>query len=225
MSQILLVEDDAEICRILEEYLARAGHRTVTLRDGLAAEKYLAGNCPDLILLDLMLPYLSGEQLLAQIRQRSSVPVIVLSAKDLIRDKVALLRSGADDYITKPFDLSEVAVRIETVLRRAAPSPARDETEIRHRDIVIDRTAATVTVNGTRLSLTVKEYRLLSLLAQNPNRAYTKYQLYQAVWDDSFGTDENSLNAHISTLRKKLKEANPEAAYIETLYGIGYRMN
>lgn len=224
MSQILLVEDDPEISSILVNYLTRVGYQLTALQDGLSAKKYLAQNQPQLVLLDLMLPYLSGDELLAYIRKVSTIPVIIISAKDLVQTKVDLLKSGADDYITKPFDLSEVAVRIETVLRRAGAAQQPPQPKLVYRDITIDTLAASVTVGKTAISLTGKEYLLLRLFVENPHQAFTKYQIYQAVWGDSFGADENTLNTHISNLRKKLKEANGNRTYIETLYGVGYRL-
>lgn len=219
-ARIFLVEDDREICSVVQDFLRQSGHTCFCAADGLTAQKDFSQARPDLVLLDLMLPYFSGDRFLAWLRGRSQIPVIVLSAKNLTQDKISLLRLGADDYLTKPFDLEELLARIESLLRRAGCTSAPDV--LSFHGLRIDLKAHEARCGETALALTAKEFQLLALLAGQPGRAFTKFEIYQAVWNGR--ADENTLNAHISTLRRKLRQAGLSENCIETLYGVGYKL-
>jgi hypothetical protein len=178
-------------------------------------------NTPDLILLDLMLPGLSGEELLSELRENlsSDVPVIILSAKIALADKVSLLKMGADDYITKPFEPEEVIARIQAALRRTATSK-----KLSCLNLELYPDSRKVTVHGIELSLTAHEYDLLYLFIKNPEKVYSREMLYDLVWHGGYYGENNTVNVHVSNLRKKIKEADPENEYIRTVYGIGFKL-
>lgn len=170
-----------------------------------------------------MLPYKSGDEILKEIREFSDIPVIIISAKDMVGIKIDLLKLGADDYITKPFDLGEVAARVESHLRRN--SRKQDKTKkLEYKDMVIDTDNKVITVNGTELSLTAKEYCILELLVSNKGKVFSKANIYETIWEEDYLGDDNAIKTHMSNLRNKLKKANPDEEYIETVWGLGYRM-
>lgn len=220
MSSILIVDDDVYIGDMLEEILKKEGYKTARAYSGTEALLYLSSYRPDLILLDLMLPGLSGEKLLPLIK---GIPVIVVSAKSEISDKVNLLLSGACDYVTKPFNTEELLARIAVQLRRAqsAPSPS---SLLRFRSVTLDTTSHSVTLDGIPVRLTQTEYAILKLLMQNPSQVITKSLLLDRISEDTPDCTEGSLKVHISNLRKKLKTIN-ENDYIESVWGIGFKLN
>lgn len=218
---LLVVEDDRAISDLLAEFLRGRGYAVRQRYDGLRLAEALEG--VELVLLDLMLPYESGEQALAEIRAASSVPVIVISAKGATASKVELLRLGADDYITKPFDLEEVLARIESVLRRSC-ALATSET-LCVGALTIDLANHTATAGGKRLTLTAKEFAILALLAQYPEKVFSKANLFASVWGEDYLSEDNTLTVHISNLRSKLKAACPDTPFIDTVWGIGYRLH
>jgi DNA-binding response OmpR family regulator len=167
-----------------------------------------------------MLPYKSGDEILKEVRKFSDVPVIIISAKDLIGTKIDLLKMGADDYITKPFDLNEVVARVETNLRRSHKQ-GQAEKVFRYKDMVFDDNAMRITVNNMELDLTAKECQIIELLLKNRGRVFTKANLYETIWQDAYLGDDNAVKTHISNLRSKFKMANE---YIETVWGLGYRL-
>ena len=175
------------------------------------------------MLLDLMLPDLPGEKILFHLKKHNnSIPVIVISAKNQPEIRINLLRSGVDDYITKPFYHEEVLARIESVLRRCSESP---QTEYSFKDIRINVDDHKVLVNNTELTLTTTEYNLLQLLIKHPKQTFTKESLYQLIWGKDYISDDNTLNVHISKLRKKLEHIGNQAPYIDTVWGIGYKLH
>lgn len=220
MSSILIVDDDVYIGDMLEEILKKEGYKTARAYSGTEALLYLSSYRPDLILLDLMLPGLSGEKLLPLIK---GIPVIVVSAKSEISDKVNLLLSGACDYVTKPFNTEELLARIAVQLRRAqsAPSPS---SLLRFRSVTLDTTSHSVTLDGIPVRLTQTEYAILKLLMQNPSQVITKSLLLDRISEDTPDCTEGSLKVHISNLRKKLKTINGND-YIESVWGIGFKLN
>lgn len=224
MAGILIVEDDREISQLLAEFLDDNGYDTFCINQGLSIASILKDQKIDLILLDLMLPYKSGEQLLAEIRALSSVPVIIISAKGATQTKVELLRLGADDYITKPFELEETLARIESNLRRAGFREAAEHI-LQYHNLILDRDKHTVSVLDKELGLTAKEYSILELLLQHPEKVFSKANLFQSIWDEEYLCEDNTLNVHISNLRTKLKAADPQGEYIDTVWGIGYRLH
>ena len=223
MFKILLIEDDKEICFILSELLARNHYQVISCYNGIDAIEKISSNTYDLILLDLMLPELSGEKIFAHIKTtNNTTPVIIISAKNQPEIRIELLRSGADDYITKPFYHEEVLARIKNVLRRCA-EPLSSEYKIK--DITLHTEDHKVYVDNKELNLTLTEYHLLKLFMKRPKQTFTKETLYQLIWGKEYIADDNTLNVHISKLRKKLDEAGTEAPYIDTVWGIGYRFH
>jgi len=227
--RLLIVEDDNEIGDILDKYLKGNGYDTDRAYNGIEAINKIEEEDFSLVLLDIMLPFKSGDQVLQKVRETKQIPVIIISAKDMIQTKIDVMRMGADDYITKPFDLDEVLVRIEAVLRRTtgnlsgiAGSAKKDV--IKHKNIEMDRDAARVLVKGQSVTLTSKEYAILELFLTNPNKIFSKTNIYESIWDDTYVYDDNTLMVHISNLRNKLKDLDTEEEYIETIWGMGYRL-
>lgn len=223
--RVLVVEDDNDINQLLCQIVKKSGYDAQPAFSGTEAMLYLENQDWDLILLDLMLPGMSGEEILSEITTKTSTPVMIISAKDGQKTKVSSLRSGADDFIVKPFDVDEVAARIESVLRRTLQRQAIPvKKELIHKDIRIDLDAKTVYVNDQLLSLTAREYELLVLLMSTPKKVYSKANLFESVWKETYYGDDNIINVHMSHLRQKLRKANPHEDYIETVWGMGYRM-
>ena len=221
MSEILVIEDDREIRKILVQCLGKAGYKVSEEGDGNRAEIAMKNGRYDLILLDLMLPGLSGEYLINEFRKYSDTPVIIISAKSAMETKLETLRLGADDYITKPFDIDEVLVRIQVVLRRTNSSGMGDV--LKAGKITLYRDENRVEVDGEQLSLTLKETKLLEMFMANPSKTFTKANLYEQVWEDVYYYEDNTINVHISNLRNKLKKASGTDV-IETVWGIGYKL-
>lgn len=222
---ILVVEDDDDINQLLCKIIKKSNYFPQPVYSGTEALIYLGKKKWDLVLLDLMLPGMSGEEILAQITAKGSTPVIIISAKDETHTKTDNLRSGADDFISKPFDVEEVSARIDSLLRRSKHSNETvKRNQISHKDIHIDLEAKTVYVNNTELTLTVREYTILALLMNSPKKVFSKSNLFESVWNEPFHGDDNTVNVHMSNLRNKLSEANPDEDYIETIWGMGYRM-
>lgn len=228
--RILLVEDDREISEMLEEFLIQEAFEVVPAFDGLeACEKFEDGEF-DLVLLDLMIPKMSGMDVMKTIREKSVVPILIVSAKDSLLDKSLGLELGADDYITKPFMMAEVLARIKANLRRtnqyAAGSSRKQEepATLSCGDIQLNPVDFTVRKRGKKIDLTAKEFEILRLLMQNPKKVYTKEQIYSLVWEDAYLGDENAVNVHISRLRNKIEDDARNPEYIITVWGFGYRI-
>lgn len=223
--RILVVEDDTDISGLLVKILDRGGYLAVPAFSGTEAKLWLERETPDLILLDLMLPGMSGEKLLREIREghRYEVPVLILSARSDLQDKVTLLKMGADDYITKPFEPEEVLARIEAALRRTGKDEGAPKV-LYHKKLSLFPEARRVTVDGRELSLTAHEYDILYLLAKNPEKVYSRENLYELVWKGGYYGENNTVNVHVSNLRKKIKEAGASEEYIRTVYGIGFKL-
>lgn len=222
---IMVVEDDADINQLLARILRQADYQVTQAFSGSEAALRLSQETPDLILLDLMLPGMSGEALLEKLRSENalSVPVIVLSAKNAVSDKVSLLKRGADDYITKPFEPEELLARIEASLRRAGKDAAADRPLV-HRALVLSPGERRVTLDCKPLTLTAHEFDILALLMRQPEKVYSRESLYEQVWHGGYYGENNTVNVHVSNIRKKLKAIDPDADYIETVYGIGFKM-
>lgn len=223
MKKILIVEDNKDLNTLLSKIIKEAGYLTKSLYDGLDVIKELKENKYDMIILDIMLPYKSGDMILKEIRKDCDVPVIIISAKDLTGTKVYMLKNGADDYITKPFNIDEVIARIETNLRRYENSKTVNEM-LYYKDIKLDTRLKRVIVDKNEVNLTVKEYNILELLMKNQDRVYSKANLYEIIWESEFLGDDKTIKTHMSRLRNKLKEVNKDEEYIETVWGIGYRL-
>ena len=222
---ILVVEDDPDINKLLCRILEGAGYACRPAYSGTEAALWAGQYDYDLVLLDLMLPGLTGEELIAQLRQRRTMPIIVLSAKTGLEDRVNVLKLGADDFIPKPFDNAEVLARVEAQLRRykqfSGPEGGRVLT---HGDLVLDKDSVTVTAAGKPVPLTAREFHILTLLMEHPKKVFTREQLYQQVWEGAYMGDDNTVNVHISNLRAKLAKASP-TEYIKTVWGIGFKMS
>lgn len=279
MSKILVIEDDKEINRLICEYLTENGYEMLSASNGLAGLNVLEQTPDiDLCLLDLMLPMKSGDRVMQSLRGFSDVPVIVLSAKDTVQTKIDLFRLGVDDYITKPFDLDELLVRVEAVMNRCiyrkssgdpcgikgiAGHSSNDEKSVASMDVsgrlnperentnagvalgnevntkntkvvhqgytyiykhlTMDDEAKNVTVNGNKLDITAKEYGILRLLLTNPNKLFSKANLFESVWDETYYPEDNVLKVHMSNLRNKIKKYDDQE-YIETVWGMGYKL-
>ena len=220
MDRILIVEDDAEIGNLLQNILTQADYESNLLLSGERVIDFLSTQHYDLILLDLMLPGIQGEDLLLKIRAVNQIPIVIISAKGGLESKVAMLQKGADDYISKPFEPKEVIARIEAAIRRYRGNGTK---QIFYDDIVIDLDAQNVWVQGHKMSLTAKEYAILKLLCTYPSKVFSKANLYESIWHELYAYDDNLLGVHISNLRKKLKEHTGKE-YIQTVWGIGYKI-
>ena len=227
MSTILIVDDDVYIGDMLAEILTEEGYRTARAYSGTEALMYLSSARPDLILLDLMLPGVTGEEIITYVRDElgKSIPIIVLSAKSALDDKIGTLKSGADDYITKPFEPEEVVVRVMAALRRSGSG--RTEAEGRkliYKRLVLSESAREVTVNGQTLALTPHEFEILRILAGRPDKVFSRENLYEQVWENGYYGEDNTVNVHVSNIRKKIAAADPGEEYIKTVWGIGFKM-
>lgn len=220
---VLIIEDDQEINSLLHNVLSEAGYSPKSACNGLEGILLATSEPFQVILLDIMLPYKSGEEVLRRIRETSNTPVIVISAKDMTHMKIDLLRLGADDYITKPFDIDEVIARIEAVLRRYENNTVQTKC-ISYQDIVMDTQSKRVTVSEIGVTFTVTEYAILELLIKNPAKIFSKRNLFESVSGEQYLSDDNTMNVHISNIRHKLRTAGKLEAYIETVYGLGYRL-
>lgn len=222
---ILVVEDDPDINRLLCRILTDGGYDCRPAFSGSEAVLWAERYEYDLVLLDLMLPGLTGEEFIAHMRQKKTMPIIVLSAKAELNSRVNALRLGADDFISKPFDNAEVLARAEAQLRRyrefSAPVVAGQR--LLWGDLILDRETVTVTAGGQEVVLTAREFEILALLMGSPKKVFTREQLYESVWGGEYMGDDNTVNVHISNLRAKLGKGGGE--YIKTVWGIGFKMN
>lgn len=228
-SKILIIEDDADINHLVKKILEREGYETETAFSGTEGRLLLQMNSYDLVLLDLMLPGLSGEELLAEIRKTRHMPVIALTAKAGLSDKVHVLGAGADDYMTKPFEKQELLARIQAQLRRAGTYSGTKADSVPPeklvcRELELYPESRKVLLRGREISLTTHEFLLLQLMMSHPQKVFSREGLYQSVWDNGFYGEDNAVSVHISNIRKKLAAITPEE-YIKTVWGIGYKMN
>lgn len=226
MARILIVEDDTNINNMLCEALNSAGYTCGQAYSGTEAK--LLFNMKEqkysLVLLDLMLPGITGEEVLADIRSKSEIPVIVLTAKDSLDDKIGILTSGADDYITKPFEIREVIARIQVQLRHSQDNKMEDNM-LSYRDITLDKNVFEVRIGGEALpKITKQEFAILELLIRNPKQVFSKEDIFEYAWDEPYMGETKTLDVHISNIRKKIKAVTKEE-YIETVWGIGYRLH
>lgn len=226
MVRILLVEDDTDINQMTAEYLSGKGYEVEQAFSGTEGRRLFLQNADrgyDLILMDLMLPGISGEELLHTVRQRSRIPVIVLSARNALNDKVDLLGNGADDYLTKPFELAELEMRIQVQLRHAGTPAGTLPEGIRYKDWEVDTSALCLRVRGMSVELTVHEFGIVELLVRRPKKVFTKQEIYEAVWQQDYAIEDKTIHVHISNIRSKLKKTGT-ADYIQTVWGIGFKM-
>jgi two-component system response regulator VicR len=221
--KILLVEDEKTLAKALKFSLEKEGFKVDVAYDGEEALQALAGGYPDLVILDLMLPKIDGYEVCREIRRRSDLPIIMLTARDEAIDKILGLELGADDYMTKPFNTRELLARIKAILRRTGQGGASGKKNIKLGDLEIDLIKHKVVVRGCEVSLTSKQYALLSFLASNPGRVYSREQLLEEVWGYVSASDLRTVDVHIRHLREKIEEHPAEPSYILTVWGAGYK--
>ena len=223
MHSILIVEDDMNINGMLKEALEKADYLCTQAFSGTEARMLLAMNRYSVVLLDLMLPGISGEEVLQEIRKQGNTPVIILTAKDTIDDKVEVLQSGADDYVTKPFDIKEVLARVAVQIRRMEGSFS--EGNLVYQGLELDRENFCVRVDQTELpKITRQEFSILELLLKHPKKVFSKEEIFEYAWEEAYMGETKTLDVHISNIRKKIKSVTSKE-YIETIWGIGYRLH
>lgn len=224
---ILVVEDDADINNLLCKILSKQGYNVRGAFSGSEAKMCLEQYDFQLVLLDLMLPAVSGEELIAYIRKIKTMPIIVISAKPGQDIKIEVLRLGADDFVSKPFDVKEVLARVEAQLRRYMifSNTGEKQKVLRHKDLVLNCETVEATVKGQNIILTAREFAILKLLMSYPNKVFTKANLFEHVWEDEFLGDDNTVNVHISNLRSKISKVDPDTEYIHTVWGIGFKIS
>jgi len=221
MEKILIIEDNDEINNLLREMLSGAGYEIKQAFSGSEGNFYFSQEQFDLVILDLMLPGMSGEEVLKEIRSKSQAPVIIISAKTDIDGKVDLLSSGADDYITKPFDLREVLARIQLQLKKK--TAMHESSRLTYEELTLDITNFQMYVNDNPVALTKHEFSIMEMLLKHPEKIYSKQELYELAWDDFYIGEDKTLNVHISNIRKKIKSFT-DREYIDTVWGIGFRL-
>ena len=223
-ANLLIIEDDADINRLLCTILEGAGYVCRAAFSGSEGLLWAEKSDYDLVILDLMLPGLTGEDFITHIRRGKTMPIIVVSAKLSIDDRVNVLRLGADDFIPKPFDNTEVLARVEAQLRRSRRFSAPVADVLYAGGLTLEPDSRAVSVHGREVSLTCREFDILALLMKNPRRAFSRAQIYESVWGEDFLGDDNTVNVHVSNLRAKLAKADPDREYIKTVWGIGFKL-
>lgn len=220
--KIMVVDDDSNICELLRLYLEKEGFDAVIARDGAEAVAMFDGEKPDLMLLDVMMPKLDGWQVCREIRKKSQCPIIMLTAKGEVFDKVLGLELGADDYVVKPFETKEVIARIKAVLRRSGISEAKKERQVEYDNLYINMENYELRVCGKVIDTPPKEMELIYHLASNPNRVYTRDQLLDEVWGFEYYGDSRTVDVHVKRLREKLDGVSDQWT-LKTVWGVGYK--
>ncbi|MCT2582952.1 response regulator transcription factor [Actinophytocola gossypii] len=221
-SRVLVVDDDLTVRDVVRRYLELAGHQVALADNGEDALAWIARNEPDLVVLDLMLPGIDGLEVCRRLRATSAVPVVMLTALGEEENRIAGLQLGADDYVTKPFSPRELALRVSSVLRRAAAPPAAAARVLTDGDLRVDLPARTASLGGAELALTTREFDLLAFLLSHPGEAFTREQLLERVWGWDFG-DQSTVTVHVRRLREKIEPAPAKPRRIATVWGVGYR--
>lgn len=222
MENILIIEDDTYINNLIAKALTKEGYMCQQAFSGTEGLLYAKTEHYSLAILDLMLPGINGENLLPLFKKDFQIPVIVLSAKDSLDSKVYLLTSGAEDYITKPFEIEELKARVAVQLRRNTNK--KSTKELSHKQLVLYLNELTAEIDNHNLLFTKHEFKILELLLTNPNRVFTKQDIYDYAWDDIYIGEDKTVNMHISNIRKKIKAVTDEE-YIETVWGIGFKLS
>ncbi|AUN14391.1 DNA-binding response regulator [Paraclostridium sordellii] len=224
---ILVVEDDVDINNLITKTLEKHDYKVTQAFSGSEALLQLSISEFKLILLDLMLPGMSGEDIINKTREKKEIPIIVISAKTSLQDKVNVLNIGADDYIIKPFELEEVIARVNSLLRRYKKyeinTPSNEV--YKFKNIMLEEETRKVKVKEKEIHLTGYEFDILSILIKHPNRVYSRESLYEQVWKNGYYGEDNSVNVHISNIRKKIKSVSDDEDYIKTVWGIGFKLN
>lgn len=234
MKKILIIEDNADINNLVAESLKKAGYEYRQAFSGTEGLLCVSLEKFDLAVMDLMLPGMNGKELLPKLREKQDFPVIVLSAMDGLDSKLALLDSGADDYMTKPFEIAELIARIGVQLRKHSPAEADSACAVQNtkepahakklvlRNLVLDPESFSAEIDGKQVSFTRQEFKIMELLLSNPKRVFSKQDIYNYAWDDYYVGEDKTINMHISNIRRKLKAVSKEE-YIETVWGIGFK--
>lgn len=228
MRKILVVEDDKEINALICGYLSENQYDIQSVENGLDAVRIIRDDREiSLVILDLMLPFQSGDRVIQKVREFSDVPIIIVSAKSMVQSKIDAIRIGADDYITKPFDLDELLVRIEAVLRRTEKNSDNldNKGRLTYKKLVLERNSGTAFVDEKPLVLTRKEYAILEIMLLNPTKIFSKSNLYERVWDEQYYNDDTTIKVHMSNIRSKIRKLDDSEEYIETVWGMGYKLH
>lgn len=229
MANILIVEDDMDINRLIEKVLEKEEHRVRAAFSGTEGALRFSLEDIDLIVTDLMLPGMSGEEFIKEIRKSSVVPIIALSAKGDLDDKICVLNLGADDYMTKPFEPKELIARVTAQLRRIGYTSMQEESKqkenafLQIKELVLNLESLTASVCGQELDLTVKEFEILKLMMEHPKKVFSKEALYESIWKEGYYGEDNTISVHVSNIRKKIEKVTSEE-YISTVWGIGYKL-
>lgn len=223
--RILVVDDDPKILKALDQALTQEGYEVLKAEDGIEALRLAREQKPDLIVLDIMLPKMDGFEVCAQLRMTGNTPVLILSARGEEVDKVVGFNVGADDYLTKPFRLSELLLRVRAILRRTggASVGVEEERPLQFRDLEINRSSRSVVVRGQPVELTPKEFDLLWLLASHPGHVFSREALLQRVWHSEYSGDEAALTVCVRRLREKIEKDPGHPDLVKTIWGIGYK--
>lgn len=222
MYKILIIEDDNDINNLIKDAFTKNSYSCTQAFSGTEGLLYTKTDDFDLVILDLMLPGMNGENVAESIKAVKAVPIIIVSAKDSIDTKVDLLTSGADDYLTKPFEIRELVARAALQIRKNNSDGGAEHT-LSFGDITLDRKSYSVNVGGKDLSLTKQEFKIMELLMLHPNKVYSKQEIYNYAWDDIYIGEDKTVNVHISNIRKKIKAVGGGDT-IETVWGIGFRL-
>lgn len=223
-ARILVVDDEPTIRDVLASYLRRAGYDTITASDGPSAVDADEEHDPDLLVLDVLMPGFDGLQVMARVRHRRPVPIILLTSRTEERDRISGLRLGADDYVVKPFSPHEVVARVHAVLRRVEP-PSGPATVIRLAGLEIDGAARTVLRDGVPVELPAREFDLLHHLARHPGRVFSRDELMRSVWRSGFYSDASTVTVHVRRLRQKIETDPLQPRHLKTVWGVGYRLD
>lgn len=223
---ILIVEDDIDIHNLEKTLLEENGYNTLSAFSGTEALLLLEHKEFDLVLLDIMLPGMFGDEVIKKLKEEREIPVIAVTSKDDKESKISMFNNGVDDYITKPFDVDEFLLRITAVLRRykISESPINNTNILKYKDITLNCDTYEVKVSDKEVSLTKIEFKILRLLMSKPKNVFTKNNIYSDIWNDNFIGEDNSVNVHISNIRNKLSKINKDEKYIQTVWGIGFKM-
>jgi len=223
MAKILIIEDDMYINQMLGDLLTRAGHSVLSAYSGTEGLMHVKAEQLDLILLDLMLPGKMGEDVLKEIRQMIQIPIIVLTAIDDEDSTVSLLKRGANDYVTKPFNNEVLLARIEVQLRNVVPATTEIK-KLQFKDLTLDLELFQGYLDGHPLDLLNREFEILKVMLENPKKVFSKNNLYESVWQEDFLGNDNVINVHMSKIRTKLAKIKPDEEYIQTVWGIGFKL-
>ena len=223
---ILVIEDDESINNLIYKILIKQGYNVRQAFSGTEGKMLLNMYNFQLVLLDLMLPGMTGEEIIGNIRETKNMPIIVISAKTALEDKVNVLKMGADDFVSKPFDIKEILARVEAQLRRYTKFSIGENSKkvLKYKELVLDKEQIEVRVKNERITLTGKEFSILELLMSNPKKVFTRENLFEHVWNDDFFGDDNTVNVHVSNLRSKISSIDKDNEYIKTVWGIGFKL-